>query len=285
MSTLRVDGRYDVAGVTAVEDFVALRAEWEDLLTRCPRATPFQTFEWQWSWWTALGHGRRLFIVTVRESGGALVALAPLMISRRSGLRVVEFLGTGLSDYLDVIVAGPPEGMVGHVFDHLLRHRAWWDVACLQTPDTALASAGEVRRVAAERGLRVRCRVYEIAPFLAIGGTWDDFVKGKSKKFRYALRERLARFAAQEGATFRRIEGADVDADLAAPIWEIERHSWKAHAGTAPMRSPRVREFYGQMLAAFGTRGWAHVWLAYLRERPIAYVLDFVFEEKVRQPW
>jgi len=67
------------------QDFVALEEEWEALCRDSPRATPFQSWAWLYSWWENYGggHGRRL--VAVRE-GDFLVGLVPLMLERRGGL-------------------------------------------------------------------------------------------------------------------------------------------------------------------------------------------------------
>ena len=272
--------RYEVARLTTDAELSSLRDEWDELVARCSSATPFQTFEWQWSWWKSFGQDRKLLVVTVRTAGengrGTLVAIAPFTISFRQGLRIVELLGTGLSDYLDVIVTGSEHDVVGLILDELLETPRW-DVTLFQTPESAVANPAALRRVAVERSLLVVDRPYEIAPFLAVAGRWDDFVKGKSKKFRYSLRERLARFNDTEGASFRRLEGTAVDGELAAPMWQVEQQSWKSHAGTAMMHSAEVREFYRSILTAFGKKGWANVWLAYIGDRPVAYVLTFIF--------
>ena len=82
--------------------FEALAEEWDDLLDRCSPATPFQSHGWLCSWWQSYGRPGRLRLVTVRR-GGRLVAAAPLMVRHRL-LPLLVPVGTGLTDFLDILV-------------------------------------------------------------------------------------------------------------------------------------------------------------------------------------
>ena len=75
--------RLAAAVLRTTTDFAALQAEWDELYESCPRATPFQSWAWLYSWWEVYGEGRyELRLVTVREAGGLLVGLLPLMVRR-----------------------------------------------------------------------------------------------------------------------------------------------------------------------------------------------------------
>jgi CelD/BcsL family acetyltransferase involved in cellulose biosynthesis len=97
--------------IQVITEFVALRelgAEWRSLVARCDASSIFQTFEWNYAWWESFGDKHRLLVLLARADG-CLVGIAPLMIAERRahGLRrhSIEFIGTGVSDYLDFIVA------------------------------------------------------------------------------------------------------------------------------------------------------------------------------------
>ena len=57
-----------VETITDAATFRDLREEWTDLLDRSAADCLFLTWEWLYTWWTHLGVGRRLFIVTVRRA-------------------------------------------------------------------------------------------------------------------------------------------------------------------------------------------------------------------------
>jgi CelD/BcsL family acetyltransferase involved in cellulose biosynthesis len=85
-------------------DFAVLEEEWEDLYRSSTCATPFQSWEWLYSWWESYGADYELRLILVRD-GHLLVGLIPLMLKRWWGSRGwLFFIGTGLTDYLDILV-------------------------------------------------------------------------------------------------------------------------------------------------------------------------------------
>ena len=83
----------------------ALAPEWLDLWRRDKNATPFQSPMWLLPWWRHFG-SNELHAIAIRK-GGTLAALAPLYILRDDSESLGMFLGTGISDYLDVLGEQP----------------------------------------------------------------------------------------------------------------------------------------------------------------------------------
>jgi len=83
------------------DELHALREEWLELWRRSPNATPFQSPMWLLPWWRHFG-SNELHAIALRD-GGRLAALAPLYILRDDSESLGMFLGTGISDYLDVL--------------------------------------------------------------------------------------------------------------------------------------------------------------------------------------
>lgn len=91
--------------ISAVDELDALAPEWDALWRRTASATPFQSPQWLLPWFSAFGAGGELAVIASRDDGGALTTVAPLYILRDedSDESLGMFLGTGISDYLDVI--------------------------------------------------------------------------------------------------------------------------------------------------------------------------------------
>lgn len=272
---------YQVEEVTTEAGFEALRGEWSELLDRCGSANPFVTFEWQWSWWRTLGQGRRLLILTARDDARKLRGVAPLMVSRRWGARVVEFIGTGLSDYLEFVGERGDADLFRLFIGHLSATARRWDVINLFVTNGHSARIGHAREAARERGLHVYHRPYTEAPFLPIRGRWDEFLRSRSKTFAYTLQRKKRKFLAQPGAHVRRLEASAVSPALVEQLWAVERKSWKLAAGTAQLETPAARAFYVEYLREFSERKWVEVWLATVGDTPIAYSVNFVHQNRV----
>jgi CelD/BcsL family acetyltransferase involved in cellulose biosynthesis len=84
-----------------ITDLEAIADEWKALWRRAPDATPFQSPMWLLPWWHRFG-GQELHAVAVRDDG-ELTALAPLYILREDDESLGLLLGTGVSDYLDLL--------------------------------------------------------------------------------------------------------------------------------------------------------------------------------------
>src|SRR5512140_1932892 len=91
--------------ITSIEALERIAPEWEALHRRCPDATPFQSPHWCLPWWKKFGSDDP-FAIAVRTSG-TLNAFAPLYILRdeESDESLGMFIGSGVTDYLDVLVA------------------------------------------------------------------------------------------------------------------------------------------------------------------------------------
>src|SRR5215212_9485023 len=94
----------EVSVVKEASGFASLEKEWDELYRNSPKATPFQSWAWLYTWWEHFGEGSYgLRLVTVREGSGLLVGLLPLMLEQRLGFGRLQFIGSGVTDYLDIL--------------------------------------------------------------------------------------------------------------------------------------------------------------------------------------
>lgn len=101
--------RIEVARGTAVLE--ELRGEWVELWERSPELTPFQHPDWLIPWSRYFGGEEFVSAMLWRE--GALVGLAPfIVITSPDGGRDLLLVGTGNTDYLDLLVE-PGFGQAG----------------------------------------------------------------------------------------------------------------------------------------------------------------------------
>jgi CelD/BcsL family acetyltransferase involved in cellulose biosynthesis len=114
-----------------VESFLNLKEEWEDLYQNSTGATPFQSWAWLYSWWENYGEGYELRLITVR-SGDLLVGLIPLMLERWWGFPGwLSFIGTGLTDHLDILARKGWETHVVKAAVETLRRLGPWKLVDL----------------------------------------------------------------------------------------------------------------------------------------------------------
>jgi CelD/BcsL family acetyltransferase involved in cellulose biosynthesis len=163
--------------ITDATVLAALETDWLDLAHRTPGATPFQTPMWLLPWWRAFG-SNDLAVIAARGENG-LEALAPLYIIRDddSDESLGVFLGTGISDHLDIL--GDASLVIG---DMARLDCQLWDLqqmpessSMLHAPLTDGFSADNVED-------------QEPCPILSIEGAGDDLENLISTHFRKKIR-------------------------------------------------------------------------------------------------
>jgi CelD/BcsL family acetyltransferase involved in cellulose biosynthesis len=84
--------------------FATLEEDWDRLVRRRPRPSPFLLHRWLAEWWRHYGAGGELAVHVARRDG-RLVGALPLCVRPRYGLRVLSFLGGESSSLADLLVA------------------------------------------------------------------------------------------------------------------------------------------------------------------------------------
>jgi CelD/BcsL family acetyltransferase involved in cellulose biosynthesis len=171
----------------------ALAPEWNALLARMSLRTPSKSPLWQLTWWRHFGSRRSVAachdmrVITLRDVGGALVAVAPMMLTRRPGygpalVRELQFFGA--DPYLTQL-RGPvcerdrlPE--VGRALAAFFRSRKEHDF--VQWRGLAPGAC------ALEQGVR-QPNLEEVDSCLIMRGSWDAFHAALPKKTRKHLRK------------------------------------------------------------------------------------------------
>jgi CelD/BcsL family acetyltransferase involved in cellulose biosynthesis len=209
-----------VAVLTEDRDFEALEEEWKDLYQNAPLATPFQAWAWLYSWWESYGEQYELRLITLRN-GDLLVGLMPLMLERRWGFfGKLLFIGTGPSDYLDILVR---EGWAARVMEagvNALHRIDSWQVADLQELHPEAAAWGVFREWS---GPRTRiwqsgCPVIDVRP-------WDELLATLSLKQRSNVRRTIRR--AEKDGVVCELAGVDDAEQAACRFVGLHREMWR----------------------------------------------------------
>lgn len=199
---------------------------WTAVLERDRYARFFSRPEWLGAWWKHFGGSRELLLLGVYD-GEQPVGLAPLMLGRSAGVPVVQLLGTGLSDYGDLLAddeRGLREAVVTAVLDHLAAAYPDRVVDLQQLPDTS-PTLGHLRAWLAAHGRRwheyrqAECPYFELPSDVA---TFDGQLDKRVRKQERRRRTRLGELG--EVSFIDMLEPPDGDwARLCAELADVER--------------------------------------------------------------
>ncbi len=277
--------------ITDGNALIELREAWRALVERAENATIYQTWEWNEAWWRTFRRGKTLRLLLVRN-GEDLVGIAPFYVSRHLGtpLRRLAFLGTGCSDYLDIIAARDAEaGVFAAVRDHLDR-ASGFDLADLQQlPQGSrfaeyLRLAGYANDGASGNGahaaVRILVKPMERCPYVRLPDTWEEFRRGLSKSMRQNIGyyERLVRRELPDVA-FEIRGGTDIPEAMAA-LFRLHQRRWRAQMLPGVLGSPAVRRFHLDVANRFQDRGWLRLHVIRSNDTIIAALYCFRYRNR-----
>lgn len=142
--------------VSTMDDFSALEDRWNDLISRAPGSSVFQTFAWLNTWWRVFGDDRAMHIITASD-GKTLIGLLPVYIERSHllsaiGLRKLRLIGYGgdttPDDLGPILAESHQEQAIDLLTKGLNSLRSEWDIAEFDDldPQSPLISAIQAQR-------------------------------------------------------------------------------------------------------------------------------------------
>jgi len=269
LKTLRIEVIHDARG------FAELRSEWKDLLAISRADCLFLTWEWLHTWWSHLGEGRGLFVVTVR-CDSKLIAIAPLTMSRDSvSMRVLEFAGTGSvgSDYLDFIVDSLYEPAAVAALAEFLADAGF----SLRLPsvkeDSVVASV--FAENLSDRGWRFRRVAMQVCPFINLANhSWDSYLGTLGSSHRYNFRRRLRNLKKIYSVRFEETH------DALQHVVDLHLSRWSERGGSDGFHEDRLLAFHQEFSALARENGWLRLRVLTLNGHPAAAFYGFRYRDK-----
>ena len=267
----------------------SLAGEWSNLLRQSRADTIFLTWEWVSSWISVAGKSHKPFVITLRNTNGELLGLAPFYVANYRLLklipyRVLRVMGdypTG-AEYPDWIVHRDHEVVTMREIARTLRlYSKWWD--CLWMPNVAAWTDATERILQAcrETGLLSRTRSASFSGF-ELPRSVNGFVEALSSNMRSVVRRQVKKISGREGVAFDRCMTTESLPDYLQALFDLHYRRWrrKGEEGTF-RRKPEERRFYEEFAPAALRSGWLRLYA--LKERgeikavQIGYVYNNIF--------
>jgi CelD/BcsL family acetyltransferase involved in cellulose biosynthesis len=276
-----------VGVVDTVEGLLRLESEWR-CLSESVGTLPFTSWEWSVAWWEwlarhGLGVKDHLYVRTVRDEAGQLVAVAPLMLTEMPSrgpirFRCLQFFGAdpNITELRGVLYR--PELQIDvyqALLEHLFARSSEWDwIAWAGIPPD-----GEVARLIERyRPIRVERQISNF--LLELPTTWDQFKSTRSRNIKESLRK-CANSLKRDGLVpvSRVVEGgSELDGILQTVVRlhavRSTRNDTVAHPDV--FRTPAAKRFLFDVCARYSAVGALKVFILELENRVVAARIAFV---------
>lgn len=258
----------EVSQIAENAELEALKGEWDVLCAACPSATVFQTPSWLIPWWRHFGASKQLWTAAFRRHG-RLVGLLPCCVERADevGSERLVFIGTGLSDYLDVLAAPELEReVIRAIGDWLKRQQLAFDFQNLPGDSPLLKVAPHAVDALVSR--HVVCPVLELPVDIA---DLEEHVPARHlEAIRYAWRRAKALGPVRiESAT-----AASLDRCLDALV-ALHEARWTGQGTGGVLGDLSVRAFHRETARALLEAGALRLFVLRIASEPAAAFYGF----------
>jgi CelD/BcsL family acetyltransferase involved in cellulose biosynthesis len=258
--------------ITTTEGLLALEPEWSELWRRAKDATPFQSPHWLLPWWSHFGSSDP-FVVALRNNG-RLEALAPLYVLRDedSDESLGMFLGSGISDYLDLLVADNAD--VQPLVDRIAANDCQlWDLQQLRPSSPLLA-------VATPEPWNDTVEDQEPCPVLAIDDAGEDLGKLISTHFRKKLRYYRRSLERRGSVALETATAATLDEQLSA-LFELHAARWKQRGLPGVLADDMTQSFHREVARRMLDAGALRMYAMRMDGRIVAVFYGFAHHDTV----
>ncbi len=276
---------FQVDELTSYDDFISIQTEWDGLLERSARYSPFLCHEWFRSCLADYRDGADILILVVRDHS-TVIGIAPLWLERKTvrriPARVVGFIRSPDTPLVDFIVEGDRrveilESMVSYLVKD---RRHIWDAITLSQWPVDSKNYNVFLEIMAMKGIRCLTGISSLTPCISIQEEWETFLQGRSSKFRKTHRNVINRINKLKKVEVQRVRQA-VDGTLLDEILGISERSWKEKAGIAMSSLENARRFFSGLTKYAGERGWLLIWILRVDGVPIAMEYDIECQGEV----
>ena len=252
--------------ITDAAELLALEANWRELWQRAPNATPFQSPMWTLPWWRAFGSGELHGIVT--RDGGQITGIAPLFVLREDDESLGLIIGSGNSDYCDIL--GPAEPVIDAIAKIDCQ---MWDFQQLR-PSSALLTA------AAPSGWSDNVAEHDVCPILPIEGAGDELEHLLSTHFRKKLR--------YYRRSLERMGAVSVDSPTAATLdtfmdalFDLHAARWQTRGLPGMLATDVDQNFHREAARAMLDAGALRMYATRVNDRIVAIFYGFAAHDTV----
>jgi CelD/BcsL family acetyltransferase involved in cellulose biosynthesis len=262
--------------VRSADRLAEIAAAWTTLWQRSDGLV-FQSHSWVAAWWSAAPDRDRLALrIGLVWRGDELAAIVPLAISRRQGVRLLEWAASAYTDYGDILKSADcSEPMLVRLWRDLQRSGGF-DIVALNRllPD---AAARSLIGASADGSMKLRPNYREEASFRVAGPftTGAAWLESQSKKTRQNYRRGYKALEENGPVTFRIVPAEDDLGPLLERLAQFKR-AWLRNSGRQSDNFDAGTATLAALVAVLRDAGLLRVFVLECAGEMVAVSLNFV---------
>jgi CelD/BcsL family acetyltransferase involved in cellulose biosynthesis len=272
--------------VNSIHDFLDLQEEWNNLVFEDPSSTIFQTWEWNFNIWKYEGgRSRRLSIILIRDDNGQIVGIAPFYSYKRIVLgfkmRIIEFIGSGLSDYRSFIAKTHDNIRIyTEILNWLNKNSEQWDIVDLHYISEESPIVKNYDTLFRDFKFRASIQQHNICPYISLSSNRDfyenlynrslvKYLKRKTRKFDRDLNHRILTIS-----NLSELGGSLDD------LFDLHKKRRNHQLQLGQFRSKDRKQLFRDLSYDLFKRGWLKVVFLLVDDQRVACLYNFEFKNR-----
>lgn len=258
---------------TTEQAFSQLEQEWLELLEKAHTNTIFQTPQFLATWWKTLGAGE-LHILTLRDDHQTLLGLVPLYLHELAdGSKEASFIGcVNVSDYLDCIVdKNHTEEVYKTLREYLLTQTAFSQLYWCSLPEVS-----PTREFFAKNFPAVQEQVQDVAPYIPLPSSWEDYLSNLERKQRHEVKRKLRRL---DEASYQ-LEVITNPKQATTAVDEFIALHKTSSAAKREFWNEAHLVFFKELLPNVAKMGWLKLFFLKINDERVASMLIFDYNDE-----
>jgi CelD/BcsL family acetyltransferase involved in cellulose biosynthesis len=280
-----------VSEINDVQQLAELRPAWQRLWKTMPSGSFFHSCQWLEATWDHAQVEQSLRVLVV-GSPDQPIGILPLVVRqeprRFHAARVLSYPLDDWGPYYGPI-SDQPESTLRAGLEHILNTKRDWDIVDLRWTPPAAQDHAQTLSTLSEFGLTVDSRVRHRTSIIDLEGTWDEFVKSRSKNWRSHFRRRHKRFLQAGEVRHERYRPRGHQQGESDPRWdlydacvELAAKSWQGSSITGnTLNHAAVRDSLRAVHQQAAHLGCLDLNLVYLDDRPVSFAYNYCFQGHV----
>ena len=192
MATIETQKDVELCEISSLSEMEELKFDWSRVFHKCLNSTPFQSWEWNYGVAKTFNSSESVEILVGKNSEGEIIGIAPLKLRKYliTGLRILEFIGTRYSDYLDIIVEEKyKDKFTEELFNWIKTNKVWHIInfVSLRTETVEIFA----------KYFQLEFSEHMVCPYITLPNSFENFTQGISKKLYNTIRRTLNRLTAE----------------------------------------------------------------------------------------
>ncbi len=252
-----------LAEIRTLQEFAGLGEEWRELQLAVGSRSIFLSHEWFGVCAKNLSPHQQMLILVLRDRG-RLMGIAPLLQQRarvrRFPVTQIGFLQNPVSPFADFLLLDPVEGF-RTILGYLSQTRMRWDLLRLTNwrEDSPLLPV--FCRSLEEVGHLFRKQIASRNPFLLVRGSWEEFYKSTSQKFKKTRRSVTNRVHRLGDITVQQVSCPREAGGALEELLAVSARSWKRLHNADLLSLSFERAFLTELTRMASEAGWLRLWL------------------------